>query len=160
MIIREGNANDIDQVFEIVKKVAGEGQYLGAGPENITNEFFIKGLEQPEKYILTVAEEEGKIVGYADAKRRNTTIQKHVFGMGIMLLPEHRGKKIGTRLLEKLIEECKKKEGRIIIVDVYETNKGALKLYENHGFERIGTIKGEGFLKGKYVDLILMVKYL
>lgn len=52
---------------------------------------------------------------------------------------EHRGKGLGSKLLDTCIDECKKKQSHSIRVETWLSNKKALKLYLSRGFKQIET---------------------
>ncbi|KAF9527360.1 hypothetical protein CPB83DRAFT_856423 [Crepidotus variabilis] len=64
--------------------------------------------------------------------------------VGMWVRPEHRGKGIGTALAQRALEEVKRladsskaavKIDRLVLLEVYEHNFGAIKLYERAGFQ-------------------------
>ncbi len=57
--------------------------------------------------------------------------------MDLALLPEFRGEKIGTKILENLLEEGNKK--RIKVSFHVERHNRAIRLYKRLGFEKVGT---------------------
>jgi ribosomal protein S18 acetylase RimI-like enzyme len=56
-----------------------------------------------------------------------------------------RGKGIGTKLIEEVIDLAKKKGYRAVRLEVVDTNPGAYQLYQRMGFEPVRTIR-LGFL--------------
>ena len=52
----------------------------------------------------------------------------------IAVKDEYQGKKLGFKLMEHMIENCKQKEVRTIFLEVNINNTKALNLYENFGF--------------------------
>jgi ribosomal protein S18 acetylase RimI-like enzyme len=54
----------------------------------------------------------------------------------IALLPEHRGKGIGGRLLQQLLQEASE-TGRPIRIHVSKANGPAISFYLRHGFEKV-----------------------
>ena len=65
---------------------------------------------------------------------------------GIAVHPEMRGRGIGTRLLEELTSYARREGYDQVRLDVIDTNPGARRLYERHGFvarrtERFGYLR-------------------
>jgi ribosomal-protein-alanine N-acetyltransferase len=56
----------------------------------------------------------------------------------IAISPNYRGKKLGKKLLKNILEDLDKN----LILEVRESNKVAINLYESLGFEKINTRKG------------------
>lgn len=82
-----------------------------------------------------VAKENDDIIGYGgvwmvSGEGQITNIAVH---------PEHRKKKIGSMLLEKILEECN--DAYQIILEVRESNFPAIALYEKYGFVKAGIRK-------------------
>ncbi len=53
------------------------------------------------------------------------------------IFPEHRGKGLGTRMLELAKEQARDHGCRQVSLLVFEQNEGAIELYRRHGFEVI-----------------------
>jgi ribosomal protein S18 acetylase RimI-like enzyme len=57
--------------------------------------------------------------------------------LAIAVVPNARGKGIGTALLEALLREARAAGHRAISLSVDRTNAGAIELYRRHGFELV-----------------------
>lgn len=83
----------------------------------------------------------------------------HVVGMYVT--PEARRKGIGQAMLEKLFEYTRKIEGlEQLNLMVTSTNENAIAVYRSLGFEQYGIEKRAMKVDGRYVDELLMVKFL
>jgi putative acetyltransferase len=78
--------------------------------------------------------------------------------MGI--LPEFRGKGIGSKLLQKVIEHSVTFGLEKIELNVYTSNVSAIGLYKKFGFEQEGLIRKYRKLDGRYFDCLAMGKFL
>lgn len=76
--------------------------------------------------------------------------------ININVMPIYQNQKIGTKLLEYMISDCKNNNVNNITLEVKVTNHNAIHLYKNFGFEEIGLRKG--YYQG--IDGILMEKEL
>ena len=65
--------------------------------------------------------------------------------MDIALLTEHRGKQIGTKLIEALLAEADE-NNQTVRLFVFKENFGAHKLYKRLGFQDLG-VEGGLYLK-------------
>ncbi|MGB9716581.1 MAG: ribosomal protein S18-alanine N-acetyltransferase [Thermodesulfovibrionales bacterium] len=84
--------------------------------------------------IVKVAVYENKIVGYICA---NSVVDEgHI--LNIAVSPNMRRMGIATVMLEKVIDELKKKGCRSIYLEVRASNTIAIKFYENFGFVSVG----------------------
>lgn len=94
-------------------------------------------LEEVKNKLATyiLAKEDGKILGYCGFWRVSGEAQI----TNIAVLPEYQGRKIAKTLLEKMLEICAEDEQ--IVLEVRESNKIAISLYEKAGFKKAGIRK-------------------
>ena len=76
-------------------------------------------------------DEENKGFGY---------IANDVPELGMALLAEYRGNRIGTALMNELIQEAKKMSIKKVSLSVDPGNEAAMKLYERFGFKVVGKV--------------------
>ena len=76
------------------------------------------------------------------------------------LLPEYRGKGIGSQLLKAVLDHSKRFGLEKVELQVYTTNSSAIALYKKFGFEQEGIIKKYRKLDGEYFDCLAMGKFL
>ena len=72
------------------------------------------------------------------------------------LLPEARGKTIGTQLILTTIEAAFSTGFKRIELEVFSTNKIAIGLYQKVGFQIEGVKRQSVYLNGKYDDKVIM----
>ena len=60
--------------------------------------------------------------------------------LAIAVVPNARGKGVGSALLEALLERARAEGYGAISLSVDRNNAGAIELYERHGFERVGEV--------------------
>lgn len=119
----------------------------------------IKSVESNNAVAL-VAEVDGKVVGFCDVHRKKFR-QSHVGSLGISILKPYRGVGIGKALTQAALELAKKELGlKIVILEVFENNRIAKKLYKKLGFKVYGKIPKALRYKGKYVANVCMYKEL
>jgi ribosomal protein S18 acetylase RimI-like enzyme len=66
-----------------------------------------------------------------------TALAHEVFLMEVMVLPELRGKGIGTAVIGGILAEASA-AGKPVRLNVNVTNQGAIRLYQRLGFRKIG----------------------
>jgi RimJ/RimL family protein N-acetyltransferase len=104
-----------------------------------------------------VADEEGRIVGWCDALPDTVTFGKaHVAYLGIGVLREYHGRKLGLRLLEAVVGATRSLGLEKIELAVYASNVAALALYRKAGFEVEGVKRRSRLVDGEYDDIVLM----
>ncbi|CAN5575345.1 GNAT family N-acetyltransferase [soil metagenome] len=116
---------------------------------NFSNSNFILGCFEGDKII--------GVVGFA---RESYLKRNHIgFIWGMYVDMSFRGKKFGSELFRKCIEEASKCDGlEIIELGVAESNISAVSLYKNNGFVEYGKEIDAIKYNGKYYDEYLMYK--
>jgi phosphinothricin acetyltransferase len=111
------------------------------------------------KYQCFVAEEGGRVVGYAcsmkfkEKEAYQTTIETSIY-----CAPERGGKGIGRRLYEALFEAIKGEDIHRAFAGITLPNPGSVGIHEAFGFRHIGTYGEVGRKFGKYWDVGLWLK--
>ena len=109
-------------------------------PEHYSDYFYESLLEElPEAFI--VAEIDGKVIGYimckteygfSNFKKLGFVKKGHV--VSVAVLEQHRGKGIGTMLVNESLKGVKMKQCGELYLEVRCSNNDAVKLYERLGF--------------------------
>jgi len=114
---------------------------------------FLRELNENKLAIYYVAVEDGNVLGYAGLWHVVTEGQV----TNVAVLPEHRRRGIGDRLMENMIAIAEEREMIGITLEVRTTNEPAQRLYIKYGF------RPEGIRKGYYADTkedaVIMWKY-
>ena len=94
------------------------------------------------------------IAGFRQLDREKTRHRGDIWG--VYVAPDARGKGVGRRLLESVLEHAR---GRVqqVHLSVTTTNAAALALYQHLGFTRYGTEPRSLMVGGRYLDEHLMV---
>lgn len=111
--------------------------------------------------ILLVAEDGGRLMGYATLRRQPEAKLRHTAHLNMGLHPEARGRALGRRLLTELMERAAH-DGAIEIVylHVRSDNAAAVRLYETSGFERLAVLTRDTRIGDRYHDAVLMRRFL
>jgi RimJ/RimL family protein N-acetyltransferase len=104
----------------------------------------------------------GKLVGIVGFFRNNRIKTNHVGEIfGVYVRPAYRDKGIGKQLITAIIEEIKKTEGiEKIKIGVNPTQKAAAHIYRKFGFKKVGLLKKDMQVNGKFYDELWMEKHL
>jgi ribosomal-protein-alanine N-acetyltransferase len=86
---------------------------------------------------LYVALSEGKVVGYIDFWQVGP--EAHLITLGVH--PDFRRKQTASKLVQHMIDECRKHRVEVISLDVRPTNEMGKALYAKHGFRQAGLRK-------------------
>lgn len=141
--IRSLEQADVDQVYQIE-------QDLFSLPW--TRKDFCDSIEN-ENNIYLIIEKNGIIVGYCglwgileEGQINNIAIKR-----------EYQNHKLGHHILKELIKNGQKKGLKSFTLEVRESNKNAIHLYENLGFTSMG--KRTGFYDYPKEDALIMWLY-
>ena len=152
---------DLDDLLECINFLVEEGAYIVRTEKATRDEeadWLSKYLARAEKgeIIQCAAEVESKVVANSEVVKKEGSM-RHVGGFGIAIKKGYRGIGIGTKIMETLIEESRKAGLKILVLEVFETNKTARALYGKMGFREDGRIPKGVYKNGEYVDLIRMI---
>ena len=105
---------------------------------------------QSENTLYIVAEIDGKVAGYCGMyiafEEGNIS--------NVAVAPEYRRQKIAANMLKNILKLAKEKGVTAVVLEVRETNTGAIRLYEQIGFEEVG-IRKDFYDKPKENALIM-----
>ncbi|GGG90349.1 GNAT family N-acetyltransferase [Staphylococcus pragensis] len=155
--VREATANDVVAIRDVATK-AWYNTYLNIYAASTINELLAASYNEThlkkrlEEQLFLVAEEEEEIVGFA-----NFIYGKELYLSAHYVHPESQHKGYGTSLLEKGLEYFQDKYD-VVYLEVDNKNEGAIKYYQNHGFEIVRSYQPEMY--GEQLDLALMKKKL
>ncbi len=110
--------------------------------------FWKEAANEQTFYLLAL--QDGRVIGYAGTwlvagEAQVTNVAVH---------PEHRGKGVATKLMERLICEVKQRGATAMTLEVRPSNKPALALYEKFGLKSVGRRKG--YYQDNGEDAIIM----
>ena len=158
IVIQPATLEMADSFRQALDVVAREHRYLifqEAPPLESTRKFIAQVLAKGWSQFYAL--HEGKVVGWCDVVRDERPGRTHVGRLGIGILPEYRGQKIGARLLAATIADAFEKGLTRIELEVFAANERALALYKKFGFVEEGRQRHAHCLDGAYEDSICMV---
>ena len=157
IVIRPIALADIEQFQRVTDAVMRERRFLAfveAFPIEEVAAFVARNLRLRNPHV--VADHRGRIVGWCDIRRETIPVYAHTGHLGMGLLPDYRGRGIGTRLLRAAIDAARTAGFERIELSVYAGNARAVALYRKSGFALEGTrVRGKK-LDGEYDDVHMM----
>ena len=127
-----------------------------------TLEEFTSRIEHyTQKYPWLVAEENGKVVGYAYAsKHRDREAYQWCVESSVYLHPSCRGRGIAQMLYVRLFDILTSAGFVNVYAGITQPNEASNKLHERMGFELVGTYRKIGYKLGRWHDVLWMSKVL
>jgi RimJ/RimL family protein N-acetyltransferase len=102
-----------------------------------------------------------RMLGLLLFQRERLRRLRHGGNLGLAVLKSEQRRGIGMALMDVFLDWCSGQQGlRRVKLEVFETNRVAIRLYEGLGFSYEGVRRGEVHVGDDWVDLILMAKSL
>src|SRR5215217_5370927 len=114
-----------------------------------------------ERHPVLVAERGGTVAGWGSLNVFNPRpAYMHVADFSIYVGREARGAGIGQALLAALIECARELGYHKLVLAAFPQNAAGMRLYTRFGFREVGVYREQGFLDGRWVDVIIMERLL
>jgi ribosomal protein S18 acetylase RimI-like enzyme len=153
--ITEGHIESFRNAVDMVAREKRFLVFLKAPPFEDTRRFVLTNIK--ERHPQFVALNAGIVVGWCDViPNRTRIVHAHCGTLGIGLLPEFRGKGVGSKLMQQTIEAGFEFGLTRIELTVRENNANAIGLYKKMGFEIEGLHKNAVRVDGQYENLYSM----
>lgn len=159
--IRKATVADRDAIERNINAVCREGIYLV--PSRFTMpERWRKILDadgELDNDLIIVAEVDGCVVGHG---RMFTTVGTcaHVADLGMALIAECRDQGIGSQMVAYMLDWARQTGLRKVTLGVFASNERAIHVYEKFGFTVEGVLAQQHRIGERYVDEILMARFL
>ena len=122
---------------------------------------FIRSFPQRGVYHIAIDNENQKALGIQDVLPISTSdISRHVGEISTFASLDSHRKGIGQNLCQTTFKAAKEQGFLKLRATVRADNPHALSFYRNQGFDIIGTAKKHAFLHGKYIDEVLLEKFI
>jgi len=164
LIIREVRPEDAGGIIAVLNPIIAAGRYtvLDAPFTAEAEREFIARF--PERGIFHVAERvlDGRIVGFQTLEPFGayTHAFHHVATMGTYVDLAERRKGIGARLAEATFQAARRKGYEKIFTYVRADNPDSLAFYLKIGFRVVGTAQRQALFGERYVDEVIIEKFL
>ncbi len=138
MHVRPTRPEDLDELLDAYETVAAERVHIaGEAPVDRPRrrEAWLDTLDPSTPGTSFVAEADGRLVGQLGLHGTGR------LDLGMFVLPEWRGKGVGTALMEAALEYARARGAYKISLEVWPHNTAAITLYEKFGFEREGYLR-------------------
>lgn len=107
------------------------------------------------RFVYLVYEEDGKILGYCYAHPwKERAAYGHTLETTVYLSPAAKGHGIGHRLMEVLIDECRKQGFHALIACITGGNEASCHLHEKLGFKQVSSFEKVGRKFDRWLDVV------
>jgi RimJ/RimL family protein N-acetyltransferase len=161
MPVRAGGLADIEGAWQCLGVVARERAYIGflePPPLEQSRNFWTSLIDKGHPFLVAV--EGATVVGWCDVVPVPRPIFAHVGVLGMGLLPDHRGRGLGTALMTAALEASRACGLERVELAVFAGNERAQRLYRKIGFVVEGVQSRRAKIDGHYRDEILMARQL
>lgn len=164
LIVRAATVNDAQGITEVLNPIITEGLYTILDRTFTTEEeiAFIQDFPQRGVFHVATDEEGAKVLGFQNVEpfASYTKAFDHVGIIGTFVDANSRGQGVGKQLFAATFEVAKEQGYEKLFAYVRADNERALAVYLHQGFEVVGTAKKHAKLGDRYIDEILIEKFL
>ena len=162
--IRDVDAGDAAAVVDILNPIIRAGIYTALDtPLTVAAERDFIGAFPPRGiWKVAVDDDNGRLVGFQvlEPFASYTHAFDHVGTLGTYVDLARRGQGIAARLFDATFAAARVKGYEKLFTFVRADNPAALHTYKRHGFTVIGTAARQAKIAGRYVDEILIERWL
>lgn len=163
VVIRTATEDDAEELRRFAERLLAEqlpGIFERSVPTLDEEREFIRSHLEPANSTLLVASMDGVVVGVIDLVGGTRAEEAHAGTFGLSVDREHRGRGVGTALIEALMAWAPEHGITRIQAWAWANNPGAIALYERLGFEREALCRRAVISRGEAVDVILLARLL
>jgi L-amino acid N-acyltransferase YncA len=159
IIIRKATSDDLAAITEIYNQaILRTTATFDTEPKSLEEQKVWFESHGP-KYPVLVAEEDGKVTGWASlSKWSGRCAYSDTAEISLYIDEKEREKGIGRKLLKAIIRQGEKTGIHSIIARIAEGNEASIHLHKSVGFEHIGIMKEVGRKFGRLLDIYFMQK--
>jgi len=160
-LIRAFEASDWPQLRPLLQEVFATGDTYAYAPQSSDAELHKTWIEGPEATFV-ICGEDGELLGSYALRPNQPGQGSHVANCGYLVAPAARGQGLATLMCEHSQAEALRRGYRAMQFNlVVSTNTGAVRLWQQLGFEVVGTLPGAFKHQSLgYVDAHVMFKTL
>jgi L-amino acid N-acyltransferase YncA len=113
------------------------------------------------RHPVLVVTTEGAVVAWGSLNRFNPRpAYDHVADFSVYVERDWRGRGVGRQLLTALIETARGLGYHKLVLSAFPSNAAGMALYERLGFSTVGVYREQGWLDGKWADVVIMERLL
>jgi len=141
LVIREIGTDEFPRAWPVFKTVIASGDTYSYAPDMTMAQACALWTTPPSRCLL--AERDGDVLGCYMLRPNQPGLGDHVANCGYMVAPSARGQGIAGKMCEHSLDTARRAGFTAMQFNfVVASNAGAFRLWERHGFSRIGTVPG------------------
>ena len=161
LIIQSVDIVDASEILTYLEQIAHETDYLSFGPgeSQITlsdEKEFIQAMNSKATNIMLKGVVNNKIVSLLTIQSGKSARQYFTSDLGISVLQDYWGKKIGYYMLQTGIEIAKLRSIAKINLIVRSDNTTAIKLYQKFNFKKEGELTKDIYINDIFYNSLLL----
>jgi len=159
MEVRDTSEADAESVAALIDSVARERRYLAGtvGFSVDSTRAFIASVKTAGG-VHVVAVASGEVIGWCDIVPHPFEGMQHVGRLGMGVQKHHRSRGVGRELLSVAVQKAFARTLERIELEVFASNRAAVRLYEAFGFECEGRKVEARRIDGVTDDVLLYAK--
>jgi L-amino acid N-acyltransferase YncA len=158
-LVRPVSEQDAAAIVELLNPIIRAGTYtVMDAPFTVDDQSdFIRGFPARGIYLAAVRDADHAVVGIQDVMPRSeSNVFRHVGEISTFVAMGCHRQGIGARLCQATFAAAQTQGFRKLCATVRADNPHALAFYQGHGFHVVGTAHQHAFLRGQYIDEILL----
>ena len=117
---------------------------------------FINRFIKNEDEIMLVAMDGERVVGNGVIERERIPRLAHRARLTLTVLRNYWGQGIGTRLMDMMLDFCRKSGAELVFLECRADNERAIRLYKKFGFEISGELRRYFKIAGEFSSAYIM----
>jgi len=161
--IRRVREEDAQSITKLLQPIIRAGTYTVMEWTSIDDQIdFIRGFPKRGVFNVAVCNHRQRVLGLQDVRpiSIDSNVFKHVGEISTFVAIGSHRKGIGRSLSQATFQAAKELGFLKISATIRADNLGAISFYLSQGFRPIGTAQKHAFVAGKYIDEILMEKFI
>ncbi|MEM8782295.1 MAG: GNAT family protein [Planctomycetota bacterium] len=163
--LRSPEVSDAAGMLEYIDEVRRDCDGIMLSPEDElpTLEWerdWVRRRREGDGVQIFAEDEAGRQIALCGIEPGKMARLRHAGSVGISIRKPWRGRGLGTALMQELIAWAEANERLAVLsLGVFEDNPRARHVYERCGFEANGRSRWHAFREGRYVDEIIMTRW-
>jgi len=160
--VRDADAGDMEGLTAIYNEVVTTSTAIYRDtPVTLADREAWWNARVAQHYPVLVAVEAGELLGFATfGDFRTWPGYRFTVEHSVHVRSDVRGRGIGRSLMRPLIARAASSGKHVMVAGVDAANEGSLRFHALLGFERVAHLREVGFKFGRWLDLVLMQRFL